>query len=93
MTPGIDKGGPSLSAADIDGLLEDFREILRGGRLTQGEYLDRFEREFSGYVGTAHAVGMSSGTAPLEIALRHFGVEGGRSDRADQHLRRHRQRR
>ena len=77
MTHRIDKGGPSLPAADIDSLLEDFREILRGGRLTQGEYLDRFEREFSGYVGTAHAVGMSSGTAPLEIALRHFGVEGG----------------
>ncbi len=77
MTHRIDKGSPSLSDADIEGLLEDFRAILRGGRLTQGQYLDRFEREFSEYVGVAHAVGMSSGTAPLEVALRYFGVEGG----------------
>ena len=77
MTDRIDKGGPSLPPADIDGLLEDFGEILRSGRLTQGEFLDRFEREFSEYVGVSHAVGMSSGTAPLETALRHFGVEGG----------------
>ena len=77
MTNRIDKGGPSLPAPDVDGLLEDFREILGSGRLTQGKYLDRFEQEFSEYVGVSHAVGMSSGTAPLEIALRHFGVEGG----------------
>ncbi len=77
MTHRIDKGSPSLYAADIEGLLQDFRAILAGGRLTQGQFLDRFERAFSEYVGVAHAVGMSSGTAPLEVALRYFGVEGG----------------
>lgn len=77
MAHRIDKGRPSLTSGEIDHLLEDFRDILSGGRLTQGEFLGRFEQEFSRYVGVAHAVGMSSGTAPLEVSLRWFGVEGG----------------
>ena len=57
-------------------LLEDFAQILRSGRLTMGPYLERFEQEFAACVGTEYAVGMNSGTAPLEVALRHWGVEG-----------------
>ena len=57
-------------------LLEDFAAILRSGRLTMGPYLERFEQEFAACVGAGHAVGMSSGTAPLEIALRYWGIEG-----------------
>lgn len=72
----IPKGGPCIREDDIPGLLADFEGILRSGRLTQGEYLHRFEEEFAAYVGVAHAVAMSSGTAPLEIALRHWGVQG-----------------
>lgn len=58
-------------------LLEDFAQILRSGRLTMGPYLERFEQECAAHVGTKYAVGMSSGTAPLEVALRHWGVAGG----------------
>ncbi len=72
----IPKGGPHIPEKDIAGLLADFESILRSGRLTQGEYVRRFEEEFAVYVGVAHAVAMSSGTAPLEIAMRHWGVHG-----------------
>ena len=72
----IPKGGPHIPEDDIAGLLADFEIILRSGRLTQGEYLRRFEEEFADYVGVSHSVAMSSGTAPLEIALRHWGVRG-----------------
>ncbi len=57
-------------------LLDDFAAILRSGRLTMGPYLERFEREFAACAGTEHAVAMSSGTAPLEMALRYWGVQG-----------------
>ena len=72
----IPKGGPHIPEDDIAGLLADFEAILRSGRLTQGKYVRRFEEEFAAYVGVAHAVAMSSGTAPLEIAMRHWGVQG-----------------
>lgn len=73
----LPKGRPFIPAEDVDALLGDFAAILRGGQLTQGPYLERFEREFAASVGVRHAVGLSSGTAPLEIALRYWGAEGG----------------
>lgn len=40
-----------------------------------GSYVDRFEEEVAGYVGTEHAVATASGTAALHIALLVAGVE------------------
>jgi len=60
----------------VAALLGEFGEILRSGRLTRGPHLERFEREFAAGAGAKHAVGLSSGTAPLEIALRFWQVEG-----------------
>ena len=73
----LPKARPSIPEEDISSLLEDFAAILRSGQLTRGEYLDRFECEFAACVDTKHAIGLSSGTAPLEIALRHWNVEDG----------------
>jgi len=70
------KAKPCIPDDDIEALLGDFATILRGGMLTQGEFTRRFETSFAAYVGSRHAVAMSSGTAPLEIALRFWGVEG-----------------
>ncbi len=39
-----------------------------------GPFVERFEREFAAYVGAAHAVACSSGTAALHVALRVLGV-------------------
>lgn len=71
------KARPNLPEADIPALLADFEAILRSGVLTMGPYLERFEAAFAAHSGTRHAVGMSSGTAPMEVALRHWQVEGG----------------
>ena len=77
MTPTkVSQGRPCIPEEDVAALLEDFAAILRSGRLTMGPYLERFEQEFAACVGTEHAVGMNSGTAPLEVALRYWGVEG-----------------
>ncbi len=53
-------------------------EVLRGDWLTTGPMVERFERAFAAYVGTAHAIAVSSGTAALHAAM--FGVGIGPGD-------------
>ena len=73
----LPKSEPYLTAEEIEALLRDFEGILRSKTLTRGPFLDRFEREFAAFSGVAHAVGMSSGTAPMEVAMRFWEVSGG----------------
>jgi dTDP-3-amino-3,4,6-trideoxy-alpha-D-glucose transaminase len=51
-------------------LREALLRVLESGRYLLGEELAAFEREFAGVVGTRHAVGVSSGTDALVLALR-----------------------
>ena len=74
--PPIPKARPAIPAADIEELGAVYAEILASGRLTRGEQLAEFERQFSSTVGVEEAVGMNSGTAPMEVAMRFWGVEG-----------------
>ena len=48
-------------------------EVLRSGQLTMGPMLARFERDFAAFVGTRHAVAVSSGTAGLHLACSTAG--------------------
>ena len=73
----LPKFEPYLTEEEIANLLTDFEGILRSKVLTRGPFLDRFEREFADLAGVSHAVGMSSGTAPLEVAMRFWDVTGG----------------
>ena len=77
MPAPLRKARPHLPEEDLPALLGDFEAILRSGVLTMGPYLERFEIAFARAVGVRHAVGMSSGTAPLEVALRFWEVAGG----------------
>lgn len=52
-------------------------DCLRSGRITQGAWVDRFEREFAAYIGTSYAVAVSSGTAALHLALVALGIGPG----------------
>lgn len=55
-----------LSAPDItDFEIEAVVSVLRSPRLSLGPKLEEFERSVAEYVGSAHAVGVSSGTAVL----------------------------
>jgi dTDP-4-amino-4,6-dideoxygalactose transaminase len=58
-------------------LREAFEACLPGPRFTLGPQLRAFEDEFAGYCGTGAAVGSSSGTAALTLALRALGVGPG----------------
>jgi len=58
--------------AEILRLIDD---SLRSGSLTLGAHTAELEEAFATRHGAAYGVGVSSGTAALEIALRAFGVE------------------
>ena len=48
--------------------------VLDGGRFVGGEPVERFEREFADWCGTAHAIGVASGTDAIAIALQAVGI-------------------
>ena len=61
---------------------DDRKEILRriddclaGGRVAQGPNTREFEEAFAHYVGTKHAVAVSSGGAALEVGMRLLRVK------------------
>jgi len=51
--------------------------VVDSGRFILGPELAAFEREFAGYCGASHAVGVANGTEALTIALRAMGVGPG----------------
>lgn len=63
---------------EVQGQIQEaFAEILRTSSFIGGPWLERFEEEFARYCGTRFALGVSSGTAALELALRACGVGPG----------------
>jgi dTDP-3-amino-3,4,6-trideoxy-alpha-D-glucose transaminase len=53
------------------------RGVLESGEYILGRALARFESEFSRYLGAGHTVGVGSGMAALELALRALGIGAG----------------
>jgi dTDP-4-amino-4,6-dideoxygalactose transaminase len=51
--------------------------VLDDCGFAQGSDLQEFEREFAAYLGSAHCVGTSSGTAALKLALEALGIGSG----------------
>ena len=51
--------------------------VLTGGRYVIGPEVCQFEEEFAAYVGTRWSIGVASGTAALQIALRACDIGPG----------------
>ena len=51
--------------------------VASGWISSAGEYLTRFESKFAEFVGCAHGVGCSNGTAAVQLALLAAGVGPG----------------
>lgn len=67
-----------LAAPNItDRELEAVAEVLRSGTLSLGPKLAEFEERFAGYIGTRHAIGVSSGTAGLHLCVIALGIGAG----------------
>lgn len=83
MTTSLDR--PTIPAEDLirqhqgiaDELRGAFERVLPGGRFTLGKELASFETAFAQACGSRYAVGTSSGTAALHLALLALGVGPG----------------
>lgn len=62
---------------DQDAIDAAIASVLTSGRYILGETVERFESEFSTYIGVPHVIGVASGTDALMIALRAAGVGPG----------------
>lgn len=73
--PFVDLGAQRVS---LDGELERAcARVLARGDYILGADVAAFEQEFARYCGVEHAIGVDSGTAALELALRAYGVGPG----------------
>ncbi len=57
--------------------IEAVEDVLRGGRYVKGPVVERFESAFAEECGVDHAVGVSSGTAAIRLALQAADVGPG----------------
>jgi dTDP-4-amino-4,6-dideoxygalactose transaminase len=64
------------SALEVE-LREAFEEVLRSGQYINGPDVAEFEREVAEFVGAKHAIGVSSGTDAILLALMALEVKPG----------------
>jgi dTDP-4-amino-4,6-dideoxygalactose transaminase len=69
----MDHDDPELFAE----LLAAVEAVARSGAFTGGAAVERFESEYAAWCGAGHAVGVSSGTEALVLALRALGIGPG----------------
>ena len=72
----IKSARPYFSEADVQAITADVRKILESGNMIIGPYVKEFEDRFARYMGTKYAVGLSSCSSAMEVALRYFNVVG-----------------
>jgi dTDP-3-amino-3,4,6-trideoxy-alpha-D-glucose transaminase len=72
-TTRLDNADPAL----MEELLAVVETVARQGAFTMGAELEAFEAEFAEYCGSPHAVGVSSGTEAIVLALRALGIGAG----------------
>ena len=63
--------------AEVDGILEKIRDVVKRGDFTLGREVALFEQEFAEMVGVKHAIGVGNGTDAIFLALKAIGVKRG----------------
>jgi perosamine synthetase len=68
-----------IAEPDLSGNEERYViECIRTGWISsKGRFVDQFEEKFASYVGTRHAIAVSSGTAALHLALAALDIQPG----------------
>lgn len=69
----IPYGRQQITDEDIQAVVD----VLKSDFLTQGPMVERFEREFSKYIGVEHSVAVTNGTAALHLAAMALDVKPG----------------
>lgn len=68
---------PAQNRSLKDELMKTFEEVLDSGYFILGPQVEAFEEEAARYLGGGHAIGISSGTDALIVALMAAGVGPG----------------
>jgi dTDP-4-amino-4,6-dideoxygalactose transaminase len=69
----IPLASPDIQEKDIDAV----SAVLRTGNLVQGEQVEQLENNLAKYLGVAHCVAVTNGTATLHLALVALGIGPG----------------
>jgi dTDP-4-amino-4,6-dideoxygalactose transaminase len=68
---------PLIEPVVGDAELDNVRDVIESGYMTQGPYSQEFEETFAKFVGTDHAITATSCTTGMELALEAVGVGDG----------------
>lgn len=66
-----------LDPAEVKALQAAFDRVLKSGVYIMGPELEAMEREFTAFIGSPHALGVSSGTDALLLAMMALGIGPG----------------
>jgi dTDP-4-amino-4,6-dideoxygalactose transaminase len=75
--PAEDGGIDVVDVYVDEAIVDRARSVLESERYVKGPALGAFEEAFATFCGTEHAVGVSSGTAALSLAMESYGVGPG----------------
>jgi UDP-4-amino-4-deoxy-L-arabinose-oxoglutarate aminotransferase len=73
MSDFIPMSKPYIGNEEIDAVTE----VLRSGWITTGPKCAQFEKDFASYVGSPHALVLTSGTAGMHLLLKALGIGSG----------------
>jgi dTDP-4-amino-4,6-dideoxygalactose transaminase len=69
----IPMSGPDITQAEIDAV----NDVLTSRYLSIGPKIEAFEKAVATYTGTAHAIGVNSGTSGLHLTVIAAGIQEG----------------
>ena len=75
MVPFLDMN--AMTAEVRTAVDECWKQTLSSGRFIGGPFVDGFEEKWAAYCQTRHCVGVSDGTAALELAMSALGIGAG----------------
>ena len=62
---------------DVESIFKEWQELIKSTEYTLGSYVEKFEDEFSRYVGAKHCISTNNGTDALILSLRALNIGPG----------------
>ena len=66
-----------MQFAESGKIISDWKELIKSTEFTLGPFVERFEKEFSEFIGCKHVISTNTGTDALILALKAIGVGPG----------------